>query len=317
MIVEILAVGVVLGSKKKKIDIGELNRDALKEEADEGSESPFGEVVETESEEEEDEIPPFLAVDEGSEDSEDPPFLGDSSASPEEFSAESQEELSELGEKVSGVSGAVEKVESSLKDIDERISKMEKSMQGLTSFYELATKEINPFIETSPSPAESDGDGEAEEPGKEGEEVEEGGFTGLKPHDRRGTEPMQLEEDRGVGRLKPSDGEVKLTRINNDPNSLLLLFNWLDFLIKKAGYHGMIKTLLFYEEVGWITREVRDQVMRYSHHLSGKKATRGKPSLTTLDHIASLFFIARLQGIEISPALYSQAITKLEELELI
>lgn len=318
MIVELLAGGVVLGSKEKKIDLGELDKDALKEDAGEDSGSPFGEVVETDGEEEE-EIPPFLSGDEDSDDSEEPPFLEDSSASPEEFTAGSQEGLSELEEKVTGVSSAVEKVESSLKNLDERISTMEKNMQGVTSLYELATKEMNPFIETSPmseSPPESEGNDGVEEPGGV-EDEEEGGFTGFKAHETQGLEAVYQEQDKDMGRLKPGEDEVKLTRIKNDPNSLLLLFNWLDFLIKKAGYHGMIKTLLFYEEVGWITREVRDQMMRYSHHLSGKKATRGKPTLTTLDHIASLFFIAKLQGIEISPALYSQAITKLEELDLI
>ncbi|WP_456475147.1 FlaD/FlaE family flagellar protein [Candidatus Pyrohabitans sp.] len=298
---ELLSIGLVLGLKDKKIDLGELNESALE---DEDSElPPFGEVVKTDSDSED--IPPFMSeMDDG-----DAPPFGDS---PPEQSFEpspsvSQEAISQVEERISEVSDAVAKIENLVSGFDERISKIESSMEGLLSVYELVTNEINPFI--GYQNGADTGNGNDHEKDREKKAVVSATSGG-----------QMLKErvvERGVIEIKPSDEVVKLTQINNDPNSLLLLFKWLDFLIKKVGYQGMIKTLLFYEEVGWLTREVRDHILKYSRDLSGTKASRGKRKLTTLDHIISLFFIIKLQGMDVSPTIYSEVIGQLDESELV
>jgi flagellar protein FlaD len=296
---ELLSVGLVLGLKDKKIDLGELNEKALEEENSEVP--PFGEVVKTDAEDED--LPPFFS--EAEDKAGDTPPFGESPPSEEGFgqvASVSSEAISQLEERVSEISDAVAKIETLVGGFDERISKIERSMESLLSVYELVTNEINPFIGYS--------NGTENGNGSEQEEKKEKSVLSATP------EGHMLEEhvvDKGMVDLKPNGERVRLTQINNDPNSLLLLFKWLDFLIKKVGYQGMIKTLLFYEEVGWITREVRDQIIKYSRDLGGTRASRGNRKLTILEHIISLFFIIKLQGLEVSPTLYSEVVNQLDE----
>ncbi|WP_457556139.1 FlaD/FlaE family flagellar protein [Candidatus Pyrohabitans sp.] len=302
---ELLSTGLILGLKDKKIDLGELNEKALEEDSevppfaqDEGG---IEEVVKTDAEED---VPPFFSQEEESGD--DAPPFGGATAEEEPFAQPaagvSGEAISQLEERVSEISDTVAKIESLVSGFDERISKIEKSMESLLSVYELVTNEINPFI--GYSNGTENGNGREEKKKEEAVAVSSS------------SPGIALEEkvmDRRVVELKPNGDRVRLERINNDPNSLLLLFKWLDFLIKKAGYQGMIKTLLFYEEVGWITREVRDQIIKYSRDLGGTRASRGNRKLTVLEHIISLFFIIKLQGLEVSPTLYSEVVNQLDE----
>lgn len=298
MMLELLSVGLVLGLKDKKIDLGELNEKALEEEKSEVP--PFGEVVKTDAEDED--LPPFFS--EAEDKASDAPPFGEAPAE-ESFSpaaSVSQEAISQLEERVSEISDTVAKIENLVSGFDERISKIEKNMEGLLSVYELVTNEINPFIGYSNG-------------------IENGNGNELEKKEKKSvlsatSEGQMLEErmvEKGMVDIKPDGAVVRLTRINNDPNSLLLLFKWLDFLIKKVGYQGMIKTLLFYEEVGWITKEVRDQIIKYSRDLGGTRASRGNRKLTILEHIISLFFIIKLQGMDVSPTLYSEVVNQLDE----
>lgn len=291
---ELLSFGIVLGLKDKKIDLGELNEKALEEDEsppfiDDGDN--FSEVVKTDADS--DDAPPFFSgAEDGAEEA--PPF----SPPPESVvEAPQSEAISQLEGKLSELSDAIEKVETLVSGFDDRISKIERSMESLLSVYELVTNEINPFI------------GVAE--GGNGEEKEEKKAVLATTANGQVLEEQVLEKR--VMELKPNGDRVRLTKINNDPNSLLLLFKWLDFLIRKVGYQGMIKTLLFYEEVGWLTREVRDQIIKYSRDLGGTRASRGNRKLTTLEHIISLFFIIKLQGLEVSPTLYSEVVNQLDE----
>jgi flagellar protein FlaD len=296
---ELLSVGLVLGLKDKKIDLGELNEKALEEGNSEMP--PFGEVVKTDAEDED--LPPFFS--EAEDKAGDTSPLGESPSSEESFeqvAPVSNEAISQLEERVSEISDAVAKIETLVNSFDERISKIERSMESLLSVYELVTNEINPFIGYS--------NGTESGNGSEQEEKREKSVLSATP------EGQMLKEhvvDKEMMDIKPNGERVRLTQINNDPNSLLLLFKWLDFLIKKVGYQGMIKTLLFYEEVGWITREVRDQIIKYSRDLGGTRASRGNRKLTILEHIISLFFIIKLQGLEVSPTLYSEVVNQLDE----
>ncbi len=297
---ELLSIGLVLGLKDKKIDLGELNEKALEEENSDVP--PFGEVVKTDADDED--LPPFFSEEDKADDA--PPF-GENPPSEDSFgqiapvSTVSDEAISQLEERVSEIGDTVAKIENLVNGFDERISKIERSMESLLSVYELVTNEINPFIGYS--------NGTENGNGSEGEKKEKAVISTT-------SEGQVLEEravDKGMVDLKPNGERVRLTQINNDPNSLLLLFKWLDFLIKKVGYQGMIKTLLFYEEVGWITREVRDQIIKYSRDLGGTRASRGNRKLTILEHIISLFFIIKLQGLEVSPTLYSEVVNQLDE----
>lgn len=297
---ELLNIGLILGMKDKKIDLGELNEKALEEEN--SKVPPFGEVVKTDTEDED--LPPFFS--EAEDKAGDSPPFGESPPS-EESSGQvappvSNEAISKLEEKVSEISDAVAKIETLVGGFDERISKIERSMESLLSVYELVTNEINPFIGYS-NGTES-GNGSAQE--------EKGEKSALSATPERHMLDEHMMDKRMVD-LKPNGKRVRLMQINNDPNSLLLLFKWLDFLIKKVGYHGMIKTLLFYEEVGWISREVRDQIIKYSRDLSGTRNYKGNRKLTILEHIISLYFIIKLQGLEVSPTLYSEVVNQLDE----
>ncbi|NOZ59813.1 MAG: hypothetical protein GXO66_09625 [Euryarchaeota archaeon] len=307
---EFLSVGLILGLKDKKIDLGDLDEKALEEGsevppfAQGGEDSPLEEVVKTDSDGED--VPPFFSQEEDSGDA--PPF-GDAPPGEEPFAPRPEgggvpeEVVSQLEERISEIGDAVAKIESMVSGFDERISKIEKSMESLLSVYELVTNQINPFIGYS--------NGNEGGNGKE-EEKNNGAETVASPTQAGAVLEEQI-VDKRVVELRPNGDRVRLEKINNDPNSLLLLFKWLDFLIKKVGYQGMIKTLLFYEEVGWITREVRDQIIKYSRDLGGTRVCRGNRKLTVLEHLISLFFIVKLQGLEVSPTLYSEVVNQLDD----
>jgi len=94
------------------------------------------------------------------------------------------------------------------------------------------------------------------------------------------------------------------------------MLKWLEFLVKKAGYMGMIKALLYYEELGGISEPVRSRLIKYAEEIKTEAGQYGKRTLSIKDHIVSLFFISKLQGIKISPRVYSSVLEEIDELGL-
>ena len=92
-----------------------------------------------------------------------------------------------------------------------------------------------------------------------------------------------------------------LTDLPNDPESIIVLMKWLQYLVDKLGKSKLPDILGYYVDIDWISDDVRLDLMKYSKGITddGKKDASGSMTLPTKDHIQSLLFIQKLKGIEL------------------
>ncbi|WP_456396416.1 FlaD/FlaE family flagellar protein [Thermococcus sp.] len=100
-----------------------------------------------------------------------------------------------------------------------------------------------------------------------------------------------------------SNGKARLEKIPQDMTSTMIALKWLGFLIDRAGMQNLENVLEFYYEIGWISEEVLNTMLKYAN---GTKPHHREPNwrpedkLTIQDHLISLLFIERLRGVRIS-----------------
>ncbi len=94
-----------------------------------------------------------------------------------------------------------------------------------------------------------------------------------------------------------------LTVIPNDPENIVVLMKWLQYLVDKLGKHQLPDILGYYADIGWISDDVRFDIMNYSkgitNEITKKEIEKTSANLSTKDHIQSLLFIQRLKGRQI------------------
>jgi archaellum component FlaD/FlaE len=90
-----------------------------------------------------------------------------------------------------------------------------------------------------------------------------------------------------------------LNWVSSDPNSVVVLMKWLQFLIDKVGKQNLVDVLDYYVDVGWISEKIISNLIDYSEGITDDSKIGEKKKLTDLnakDHIQSLLFIQRLKG---------------------
>ena len=97
-----------------------------------------------------------------------------------------------------------------------------------------------------------------------------------------------------------------LTEIPNDPESVVILMKWLQYLIDKCGRENLSNILDYYVDIGWISQDAKINLIEYSHGITdeGKKGehtttTKKINDLPSRDHIQSFVFIQKLKGIQL------------------
>ncbi|NYT20033.1 MAG: flagella protein [Methanosarcinales archaeon] len=88
---------------------------------------------------------------------------------------------------------------------------------------------------------------------------------------------------------------VRLESIKKNPMSVVVLLNWIEFLMERVGRNNLMDALDYYVDIGWISEEVRSEIMAYAR---GIDYYVEKPTWRLLpeDHTKSLLFIERLCG---------------------
>jgi len=88
---------------------------------------------------------------------------------------------------------------------------------------------------------------------------------------------------------------VHLETIKGDPMSVIILLNWIEFLMERVGRNNLMDALDYYVDIGWISENVRSEIMAYAR---GIDYYVEKPTWRLLpeDHTKSLLFIERLCG---------------------
>lgn len=92
-----------------------------------------------------------------------------------------------------------------------------------------------------------------------------------------------------------------LTEIPNDPESIVVLMKWLQYLIDKCGRENLSNILDYYVDIGWISQDAKISLLEYSHGIAdevkkGEQTTKKINDLPSKDHIQSLVFIQKLKG---------------------
>ncbi|MCC7575360.1 MAG: hypothetical protein KK926_00820 [Methanomethylovorans sp.] len=102
----------------------------------------------------------------------------------------------------------------------------------------------------------------------------------------------------GARGYKVAGQSIQLAHIMKNSTSIKLCMEWLEFLMELVGRNNLPDILSYYEELGWITEEVRMELMRYAE---GIDFYMEKPDwkLNPDDHVKSIWFIENLAGIKV------------------
>ncbi len=111
---------------------------------------------------------------------------------------------------------------------------------------------------------------------------------------RRAAQYRELLEREATG---DGGGRPYLAAIPERYAAEMVVFDWLEYLYRKAGFRGAVEAIGFYRSLGWITADVEDRLdgyLRAFEESTGEEYT----TLDRADHVCSLLHIARLAAIE-------------------
>jgi len=93
-----------------------------------------------------------------------------------------------------------------------------------------------------------------------------------------------------------------LQKVPNDPESIIVLMKWLQYLIDKCGRDNLSNILDYYVDIGWVSQDAKISLLDYSNGIKEEKtgdssATgRNITDLPSKDHIQSFVYIQKLKG---------------------
>jgi len=89
-----------------------------------------------------------------------------------------------------------------------------------------------------------------------------------------------------------------LKEVPSDPESIIVLMKWLQYLIDKCGRLNLSNILDYYVDIGWITQDAKISLIDYSHGITEEKRVDSTKisNLPSKDHIQSFIYIQKLKG---------------------
>ena len=111
-----------------------------------------------------------------------------------------------------------------------------------------------------------------------------------------------------VKESKPEDikvpGEEKieyrastLDSLPTDPEGVVIVMKWLQYLVDRVGKENISKVLDYYVDIGWITDDVKIKLLEYCEGIT--EETKERRNLVAKDHIQSFLYIQKLKGKDI------------------
>ncbi len=134
----------------------------------------------------------------------------------------------------------------------------------------------------------------------------------------KGGREMITRDDIGGILFEPGRGRFRLEKIPDDVVSTMLAFKWLGFLMDRVGRQNLDRVLEFYYEIGWISDEVMNTLLKYAEGVKPHpREPEWKPEekLTIRDHLISLLFIERLRGTKVSRDIIDQVDREVKTIE--
>ncbi|MEM0154985.1 MAG: FlaD/FlaE family flagellar protein [Thermoplasmataceae archaeon] len=116
-------------------------------------------------------------------------------------------------------------------------------------------------------------------------------------------EPVDEPERKPEGKVQPWKRirTPKVERIGDDIISMMVAMRWLEFLLDNYGQENSMDVLDYYESIGWISSEVKQDMFKYikmTSIISPPQEYKVKPTIQ--DHIINMLFIEKLNGEEIT-----------------
>jgi len=117
--------------------------------------------------------------------------------------------------------------------------------------------------------------------------------------------PQRLVKTKDIRTIEPAlvleDSMQPLEQIPNDPESIVVIMKWLQYLVDKTGKNNLPDILGYYVDIGWISDNVRLDLIDYSKGLIEEPtpSTPRSSQLPTRDHLQSLLFIQKLKGVQL------------------
>lgn len=94
-----------------------------------------------------------------------------------------------------------------------------------------------------------------------------------------------------------------LQTIPSDPESIIIVMKWLSFMVDRIGKRSLPDVLGYYVDIGWISDDVRLDLINYSKGIiedpNAPFTQNDTNHLPTKDHLQSLLFIQKLKGIHL------------------
>lgn len=92
-----------------------------------------------------------------------------------------------------------------------------------------------------------------------------------------------------------------LERMPNDPESIVVIMKWLQYLVDKVGKNNLPNVLGYYVDIGWISDDARLDLIEYSKGIIEVPNQANPPTahLPSKDHVQSLLYIQKLKGVQL------------------
>jgi len=103
----------------------------------------------------------------------------------------------------------------------------------------------------------------------------------------------------------PSSTDLQGLQINplislpTDPEGIVVMMKWLQYLIDKSGQTNLSEVLDYYVDIDWLSEDVKIQLLDYSSGITKENNHESEESpgeLSSEDHIQSFIFIQKLKG---------------------
>ncbi|MCD6542256.1 MAG: hypothetical protein J7K38_02905 [Thermoplasmata archaeon] len=88
-----------------------------------------------------------------------------------------------------------------------------------------------------------------------------------------------------------------LDHLPNDPEAVVIVMKWLQYLIDRVGKDSISNVLNYYVDIGWINDDVKSKLLEYCEGIT--EESKGRKKLVAKDHIQSFLYIQRLKGTNI------------------
>lgn len=114
------------------------------------------------------------------------------------------------------------------------------------------------------------------------------------------TNDISVDEDINV-RASTEWNIQPLQKVPTDPESIIVLMKWMQYLIDKCGRDNLSNILDYYVDVGWISSDVKINLIDYSNGIKEEKTgdqttNKNITDLPSKDHIQSFVYIQKLKG---------------------